>query len=74
MHFHTELYVEFKKSKMNVEAESKDADCDWVPARRKSVIWEYFSRTSRGTVTCNRETDNQCCHDFNSEIPVHRSN
>ena len=52
MHFHTELYVDFKKSKMNVEAESKD----WVPARRKSVIWEYFTTSSRGTVTCNRET------------------
>ena len=56
MHFHTELYVDFKKSKMNVEAESKDAVCDWVPERRKSVIWEYFTTSSRGTVTCNRET------------------
>ena len=62
MHFHTELYVEFKKSKMNIEAESKDADCDWAPANEarrkslKSVIWEYYTTTSRGTVTCSRET------------------
>ena len=67
MHSHMELYVEFKSSKMNIEAESKDTDGDGHPAgeaRNKSVIWEYYTKTSRGTVMCNREDTIQFCREL----------
>ena len=58
MHSHTDLYVEFKNSKMNLEAESKDKDGVEISCseeRKKSVIWEYYTETGMGTATCNRE-------------------
>ena len=67
MHHHMDLYVEFKNSKMNIEAESKDKDGDGFPggeARKKSVIWDYYTKTSSSTVMCNREDTIQLCREF----------
>ena len=58
MHSHMDLYVEFKNSKINIEAESKDKDgveFSGSDGRKKSVIWEYYTNMGMGTAMCNRE-------------------
>ena len=75
MHFHNALYVEFKSSKMNIEAESKDMDSDGLAGvlkkNKRSVIWDYYTKTESGTVRCNTCRKELRTHGSTSNLQKH---